>query len=524
MSETTAEPVVNKHAMALGEAGVKYTLGQVAAMAAAARNHPEVVAFARRLVRDSGCDANDDVAVAKAIYDGLLAKGIRWLKDPARTEFIAAAHHFVPSVDDAGQYRDDALMVSADCDELSLLSAGLFLACTEAVGVESAAILGHSYAKQRQFQHVLYAIWDGRKGQNRWIRIDPSSNREFGYFRPDYTREIMIAVPSCRIICDADSCASGPRAVKPPPLMASGEFVGLSGAEDMQTQETTPDVFISLGDARALEPEAFVSLGDAQAVADETASVWYALMARNADDADATLRRLEDDHDKMIAIFGVLGVDPLNNPYGWGPEEEDAYQTILIGGRFIALAFRQAATGERQLVMVPENNTYILAAMPDDPIAVDVADGVFAIVKSLAFEIIDGAIAEIEATDFGVGAVPATPVVIVGGVVAVALIAAGYFSWAKFCELMGIRSREATQQGLTDLTAQCAQNYDPERCSALVAQVGVAGSSRDREERKKADADLEKTKIVVGVGVGVVGLVLGGLGVRHLVNKRKARA
>ncbi len=480
-----AAPVVYTQAQPLGEAGVNFSLMKVAEYATAGRKDVPVVAMARRIIRDSKCDPRNDLACARAVHGWMQAHGIKWLRDPARVEFMAEARHFIFTTDDSGKSRDDALMVSADCDELTILLAALSGAMAQSVGVENIAILGHSYARSRMIGHVLFAVHDGSK----WTRVDPSSDKEFGWYRSDFTREKMIAIPSCREICDGDSCASGPRAVRPPPLQSHGDFVGVSGLE-----------------SETMRKPQFVNLGDAEEVGPEVAAVWFGLMTANADEAQGALDELDRQHASMLEVFAALGADPMANAYGWGPLEEEAYQTIRKAGAFIIEVHRAAAQGDRKVQLFPEDNRYAISALPSDTMAIDVEDsGLFAIVKGIALEVVGGAIKAEVVTGIGVGA--GQVAIIVGGVVVVALLAAGYFAWSKLCGDAAAVAREAKQKAFADLTAECARNNTPEKCQKLILSVGEAASASAREDRKRAEAQTSRTKWRVAAAGGTVVVV-----------------
>jgi hypothetical protein len=525
---STPNAMVSTQKQPLGREGVAFSLAQVARIVAEGQGDPLVVAFARRAVRDAGRPDNV-LGKAKAIYDAMKKQKIEWVLDPVRREFMAKAKYFMPSAEG----KDDALLVLGDCDELTVVYLTLFLESLESVGVESGAVLGHSYSASKQLSHVLAAVHDGRQ----WVRVDPSGDWEFGQFKQP-TWETMISVPSCKLICNGPLCASGPRAPKPVKASPEMEFVSLEGlsSEDAQSARLVDsfqptDEFFSLALSRDTSfthdgTNAVSALGaidegsglgdggtpggdifgaaEAQAVADLiTTDVMGVTQARD----DLLVA-----YGTMMHLFTEFGIDPKNNPYGWNADLETDVDKAVDAASLFAKAGDDALMGQRRVAMGDESEGYIIELLPSDAEKL-ISDGkdVF-LVNAL----------QAQGTTSGLSA-GALALVIVG----VGLVAGAFAirSIAEYLEArqhtLQIEAKLAQQKAEYDLIYQCAEKKDPAICQKLHQTVGdvqvaqeQAAAEKERQiaAQKAADAEKEKWSMGKVIAASIGAIALGGAG------------
>jgi hypothetical protein len=214
----TASYQVERRSHPSGEIGVRTSLAEVARLATEGMNHVRVVAWARNQLssaRDRGASANSTADRARILLLAVQKK--LWIPDPIGTEFISGAHHML--CDDP----KELCFAGGDCDDVVVLLAS----ATSAVGIPT-LIVGHSYEDDRQIGHVLCKLFDGKK----WLYADPSTDLPLGKSHP-YTRERYIAIPSGKVVCDANSCETqsiSSDVVEP----LTGTFIGVSGVSPVR--------------------------------------------------------------------------------------------------------------------------------------------------------------------------------------------------------------------------------------------------------------------------------------------------
>jgi hypothetical protein len=535
-----------------GREGTAFSMMNVARLTKESHTHPEVVAFARRACRD-GKYPETVIGRARAIWDAMRKQNIRWLPDPIRGEFMARANHFLPS--EPG--KDDAFLVAGDCDELTCLYLALFLAAVQSVGVESAAVLGHSYSPSQQLSHVLAAVYDGKQ----WIRVDPSGDWEFGQFKHP-TWETMISVPSCKVICNAALCASGPRAARPAPAPIDDmKFVALEGLPRdsaavvdaiSRTNEAGGD-----GDSvlNGLEPGSMGALMDTMLLADDffslgtvgkvnppcsTRAMTWAMMrdgtlgfgeptAADRAEAEATAQIMRMDaqnvtdakdsamiaHGEMLKTFEDLKVDPYNNPFGWNAQiEETLAATVEAADMFVA-AVNDALAGIRR-VSFDRNDGYTIELLPGDKTKL-VSDGKNIFIAS-ALTAGNNPAAAPEAiavpASSNLNAVQAEVAVAIVAVLLGIFVAAGvgYGLYASLDALKTI-AVQAKEKAWNDRAYECAQNKEAEACALITKALGEAQAKAKEPDaeiagHKASEAWAETAK--VGLIVVGTGLLLGG--------------
>jgi len=519
---STPEAVVSTQKQPLGREGVAFSLAQVARIVAEGQGDPLVVAFARRAVRDAGRPDNV-LGKAKAIYDAMKKQKIEWVLDPVRREFMAKAKYFMPSAEG----KDDALLVLGDCDELTAVYLTLFLEALESVGVESGAVLGHSYSASKQLSHVLAAVHDGRQ----WVRVDPSGDWEFGQFKQP-TWETMISVPSCKLICNGPLCASGPRAPKPIKAGPEMEFISLEGlsSDDAQNARLVDsfqptDEFFSLALSRDAAfthdgtnaVSALGALGDGGTPGGDIVS---------ADEAQAVADLITKDvmgivqgRDDLLVAYGTMmhfftefGIDPANNPYGWNADLDAEVDKTVGAANLFAKAADDALMGRRRVAVGDATEGYIIELLPSDTEKL-ITDGqdVF-LVNAIQAQ---GATSGLSAG--------ALALVVVG----VGLVAGAFAirSVAEFLEererTLQLQAKLAQQKAEYDLIYQCAEKKDAAICQKLHQTVGDIQVAQDQaaaeKERqiaagKAADAEKEKWSLGKAALAGLGALALGGAG------------
>lgn len=220
----TTSPTVETRDHPEGEAGVRYSLDQVASFATEAQSAfrlPKIRAYTietlERYRRAKLGDVDTDEGRARACLWSCQEK--IWVPDPVATEFMQGAHLMVCA---PGEY----CFHGGDCDDLTILLCAMYLS----IGLY-ACIVGHGYGQDGTIQHVLGAVWVNR----RWYHTDPSKPRgrphfTFGNCAP-FTRERVLALPNKKVICDARSCFQ-PGTLDPNTIgvMDKGVFVGVNGA------------------------------------------------------------------------------------------------------------------------------------------------------------------------------------------------------------------------------------------------------------------------------------------------------
>lgn len=233
---TAATPKLTRSPQRSGDRGVYESMTKVAQKIAEGRLHPDVVRWARTKLKEAGNPMHP--ALRAQVLLEALRKQSGWVPDPVDSEYIPPAHLML------GDGDSPPYFALGDCDDLtvalqSAIIAAFLLAAVESVGTR-AAIVGHSYTKDRQVSHVLGAVYvpgskvDGKATKGGWYYMDPSlPNMPFGSCKTPFTREIVILVPSGETLCDAGVCLlPGGVASGKPPEARKGDFVSLSGAHD----------------------------------------------------------------------------------------------------------------------------------------------------------------------------------------------------------------------------------------------------------------------------------------------------
>jgi hypothetical protein len=259
-----------------GEAGVRFSLDQVAKKISEGRLSPQVRAWAMRQL-DAAGNPKGPLARAKVLLEatrGNRTQG-RWAPDPTDAEFIPDADLMVSTCKDDKIGENGVCELEeiasyfalGDCDDLtvqfgsSVLAPMIMLAAAGNAGVYG-AVVGHAYDEGKHIQHVLAAIY----AEGRWHYCDPSlPDMPFGECKP-FTRERIIYVPSLEVGCDADVCLKpGGQASGPPSFASKGEFIGVSGVEELEIPEGL-EPFVEL------ETTGIGALGSAAIVANDVGS------------------------------------------------------------------------------------------------------------------------------------------------------------------------------------------------------------------------------------------------------------
>jgi len=125
--------------------GIEFQIDKMAEYVREYSGHPDVVKFARELVRNA--KAQDLTAEAKNVYKYLLAH-TRYVRDPSKRELIQTPELMVRDMRETG-------LTQGDCDELATLTATLL----EAIGHSTRFIFG---AFDLGWQHVWVEDLDAK--------------------------------------------------------------------------------------------------------------------------------------------------------------------------------------------------------------------------------------------------------------------------------------------------------------------------------------------------------------------------
>lgn len=126
-------------------AGIEFQVAKMAEYVREYSGHPDVVKFARELVRNA--KAQDLTDEAKKVYKFLLAH-TRYVRDPSRRELIQTPELMVRDIKETG-------LTQGDCDELATLTATLL----EAIGHSTRFVFG---AFDLGWQHVWVEDLDAK--------------------------------------------------------------------------------------------------------------------------------------------------------------------------------------------------------------------------------------------------------------------------------------------------------------------------------------------------------------------------
>ena len=146
-------------------AGIEFQVAKMAEYVRDYSGHPDVVKFARQLVRNA--KAQDLTAEAKHIYKFLLAH-TRYVRDPSRRELIQTPELMVRDIKETG-------LTQGDCDELATLTATLL----EAIGHNTRFVFG---AFERGWQHVWAEDLSAKNGNG--LMLDLAERMPVGKVLP----------------------------------------------------------------------------------------------------------------------------------------------------------------------------------------------------------------------------------------------------------------------------------------------------------------------------------------------------
>lgn len=148
----------------------------------------------------------------------ILLKGVQddklWVPDPVGIELMPSPELM------ACKDPSKPCLKGDDCDGLARLLGAMM----SSIGIYT-MVVGHSYDKDKQIEHVLIAVHNGK----RWLHADPSTSLPLGQSLP-FTRERTIAIPTGEVLCDGDVCVKNSK-TKPTQIESKlqGRFVGVSG-------------------------------------------------------------------------------------------------------------------------------------------------------------------------------------------------------------------------------------------------------------------------------------------------------
>lgn len=210
-----------------GEKGVRSSLDEVANGIIATLKDSQKLAKVRTYAIEKlaeakarGEETNNHEGRAQALLKAVQTEKL-WVPDPVGIEYMPSPHHMACK----SNGTDGAVCVKGDdCDGLTRLLGAM----ASSIGIYT-LVVGHSYTKDRQIEHVLCALHTGRE----WKYADPSTNLPLGKSLR-YTRERVIAIPTGEILCDADVCVTNKIKTDDIENKLSGRFVGLNGTRDAE--------------------------------------------------------------------------------------------------------------------------------------------------------------------------------------------------------------------------------------------------------------------------------------------------
>lgn len=469
-----------------GRDGATYSLSKMVGAIRTGRTDPTVVAWARRMQRDAGYPS-DVVGQARAVFDGMRKQNIRWVSDPVRAEFIAAVRDFAPSELGA----DDAFMVSADCEELTSVVAGCFLAGLQAAAnIEQVAILGHAYDAGKNVSHVLAAFHDG-KG---WFRVDPSGEGDFGWFKKP-THEILISVPSGSILCSAENCMTAQPVRDSTPV----EHVRLEGLPENADAAAVLGSLHSLSDMAQGDDE-----GDRQAGA-----IFGDIIAGQQSDLVVAAEDYAAARTRLTTLFDVLGFSGAERDERWPVARDALADETLSASDLLVRALQDVLDGRRRWAIDDKTGDYVVELLPTDGQRLTDSGQLVSVLQGLPREPLPDTST--------LGAVPLPPVVIALLIVAGVVVAVGgYYTIVESLRSLTKLAEELEIAEANKALAKCAENYEPDRCAKLGMQIANVRSSKAeaeaKGERARADAAAAQARLAGYALVGVGLVAAGGVG------------
>jgi len=437
---------------------VQYSVEKMVDLIRQDRTDPQIVAFARRALRDAGlvgADNQPPVKVARAIWDAMKRQGIEWVPDPVKSEFLAAPRHFIPSAEG----RDDALMVCGDCDELSMLQAAVGLAALGAVGVETSALCLHSYSQDRSIAHVLNAVYDPEARQ--WIRVDHTYPGGFGDFRTP-THEILISMPSGKTICNGRSCSTA----RPAPV-----------------EDGTPWVH---GRLNGLPANAGGALGVLLPETEETLGVFSEVLDLNSWDLLGAVENFDSARTSLEDLFFTLGFSAEERARYWDPQFDVDAVGLLDAAALTQNALKDVQTGMRAWA-IDDQGGWVIARNEGEDKAIASTGAMISVLAGL--------LDEPEPPPALGKALPIPPPLIgVLAIGAVLVTLAGFYALVEALNSLADIARSAEIRAANDTIQACLKNNDAERCTKLTGAVAKVRSSREEQDANKAKAEAEKAQ------------------------------
>jgi len=208
---------VRRSKISLGPEGGRWSIQKTAELAKQAANDPYVRAWTVQKLHEAsqrGIPVETPEQKASVLLEAV-QREFTYVSDPVFTEMMVAPKWMV-----------QGFIPGGDCDDLTSLTAGAFLAALSSAGIRS-AVLGQAYDNTKKIQHVLCAVYLG----DRWAYADPSSKLPLGQAPAPHTWELVYdPLTPEKPFCDATSCLTEKDHVRPPRYSKSyGEFVGVSG-------------------------------------------------------------------------------------------------------------------------------------------------------------------------------------------------------------------------------------------------------------------------------------------------------
>lgn len=467
-----------------GDAGIEYSVNKMIELINKDRTDPAIVAFSRRVLRDAGLVGNgnqDPVKVHRAIFDAINTLGIDWVPDPIKSEFLAAPRHFIPSEEG----RDDALMVAGDCDELTMLQAALGAACALSVGVETSALCLHSYSPNKKIVHVLNAVFDPSTGH--WIRVDHTPGGAFGEYKTP-THEILISLPSGRVICDGSRCDLA----KPAPV-----------------EDGTPWVH---GRLDGIPGEAFGALDvgapEGAEYDEETLSSFANILDLNEWDLLSAVKDFEQAYTSLVSFFDRMGFSFEEREKYWPATREAEADDALFAAEIVAAAIHETRIGARPWA-IDEDGNYAILRVAGETQAIDNTGNII--------NVLSGFPAARPSAGAALGeALPLPPWAIVAlSAGAVLITVGGFWALVQVVRSLADMARSAEIRASAEVVGECLKNNDAERCGKLAKGLAEVRSSREQADADKARAEADKAKettrqIAMGLAVAAAGVAAGG--------------
>lgn len=451
-----------------GHRGVQYSVEKMVELIRKDRTDPQIVAFARRALRDAGLVGSDNqapVKVARAIWDAMKRQGIEWVPDPVKAEFLAAPRHFIPSAEG----RDDALMVCGDCDELTMVQAAVGLAALGAVGVETSALCLHSYSENKSIAHVLNAVYDPEARQ--WIRVDHTYPGGFGDFKTP-THEILISMPSGKTICNARSCSTArPANVEDGTPWDHGRLNGLG----------TP------GDRMRLREPPANALGILLPETEETLGTFSEVLEINSWDLLGAVENFDSARTSLEDLFFTLNFTAEERAAYWDPKLDVDAVGLLDAAAITQNALKEVQTGQRAWAIDDEGG-WVIARKDGEDKAIASTGAMISVLAGLLDE-------PDPPPALGDAPLPIPPPLIgVLAIGAVLVTLAGFYALVEALNSLADIARSAEIRAANDTIQECLKNSDADRCAKLAGAVAKVRSSREEQDANKARAEAEKAQ------------------------------